>query len=236
MCFCCYVYCILQEYEFDIIFISLNHNLSPSYHPKIRIETRPFSDGNLDKLVSDLLETDWLQITGNLNLLIDIHQSCQLFISHLDALYCKNFPIKIKFISEKRMENRWVTPELKKLMFDKSVVFKKWKMGLISREENNAFRNKVNIEVRGAKNNFNKNSFSAARSDMRKNWKLIHDLMGSKNNKCITDKIVVDGREFSDPQDISNHFNNYFSSVASNLANQLPAPTTENPVFFWPVL
>ena len=39
-------------------------------------------------------------------------------------------------------------------MFDKSVVFKIWKMGLISKEENNAFRNKVNIEVHGAKNNF----------------------------------------------------------------------------------
>ena len=101
----------------------------------------------------------------------------------------KNIRCLIKFMSEKRMENRWVTPELKKLMFDKSVVFKKWKMGLISREENNAFRNKVNIEVRGAKNNFNKNSFSAARSDMRKNWQLIHDLIGSKTIKVLLIKL-----------------------------------------------
>ena len=84
-------------------------------------------------------------------------------------------------------------------------------MGLISKEENNAYRNKVNIEVRGAKKNVNKNSFSAARSDIRKNWQLIHDLMGFKKNKGITDKIVVNGSEFSDLQNISNHFNRYFS-------------------------
>ena len=177
---------------------------------------------------ADLLATDWNQLYTVDNLPTDIHDSCRIFMSQLDYLYCKNFPLKIKYISSKRNKNRWLTPDLKKLMSQKSIVYKKSHLGLISREESNSFRNRVNMLVRKAKSDYYKNSFSAARSDMKKNWSLIHDLIGSKQKKSHIDKIIVDNNVYSDPQDISNVFNEYFSTVATNLANELPSHTTEN--------
>ena len=63
---------------------------------------------------------------------------------------------------------------------------------------------------------------------MKKNWSLIHDLIGSKQKRLHFDKIVVDDCEYSDPQDVSDVFNEYFSSVATNLAHELPSHATEN--------
>ena len=138
--------------------------------PNLFNKSRPVTDASMEKLTNDLLNTDWnrLNFTDN-NSPADIHISCQQFISYLDSTYCKNFPLKIKYLSQKRLINRWVTPELKKLMAEKSIVFKNFKLGFVSREENNSFRNRVNIEVRKAKNEYFKNCFGSARCDMKNN-------------------------------------------------------------------
>ena len=138
---------------------------------KHRFVTRPFSETRLLSLRRDLDLINWdeLLFSGS----DDIDLACKKIVSKLDALYCKHFPKKIKYISYKRMNNPWLSPQLKKLLNKKSSFFKLFKLGLISKSENNRMRNYVNCEVRKAKRNYYQRSFDKAKNDMKKSWNLI---------------------------------------------------------------
>ena len=203
-------------------FYSLNLNLFSSNLSKIIIKTRPYSNSNLERLKNELSNTNWDLICNLSETPFDVHYSCKNFTNHLDTLYQKYFPLKTKHISEKRKNNPWLNADLKKLINKKSEAYKKFKLGLISREENNSIRNRVNILTRKAKNDYFKNCFSAARSDMRKNWGFIRSLMGVKLKTKKIENITVDNNEYNNPADIAEQFNEYFSSIATNLADKLP--------------
>ena len=47
----------------------------------------------------------------------------------------------------------------------------------------------------------------------------------------IIDKIAIDGHVYSDPTGVANQFNNYFCSIADDIAAELPA-TTGMPVSY----
>ena len=79
---------------------------------KIKIETRPFSESNLYKLVENLNEINWDQILDY----NDVEKSISEFSNKLDELYKKCFPLKTKFISPKRHKNKWITQDVKKLI------------------------------------------------------------------------------------------------------------------------
>ena len=47
-------------------------------------------------------------------------------------------------------------------------------------------------------------------------WKTFKEL-GATNNKCTTDTILVDGKEYTDPLETVNEFNRFFVNVAFKL-------------------
>ena len=68
-----------------------------------------------------------------------------------------------------------------------------------------------------------KKSQSACSNNSRNTWKTLNSLIRYKN----TSKDVIlnhDGSTVSDPPDIAEVFNNYFSNVASNLDSNIPHP------------
>lgn len=199
-------------------FLCQNHISFHTNDEKICIKTRPFSDENLHALNNDLINTDWNAIFNP-----DIHQFCRNFMSHIDKLYVKNFPLKIKYISQKRLNKPWIDADLKKMINKKSSYFKSYKLGFISREESNIVRNEVNKKVLKARNDYFKSSFTAAKSDMGKTWKLIRKLMGSKTKNANIEKINHNNMTYTEPVKIAEAFNDYFVSVASNLVEQLPS-------------
>ena len=93
--------------------------------------------------------------------------------------------------------------------------------GVISREENNRIKNEVNHMVNKAKHNYFMNSLKAYRNNMRKSWKLLHDLMGKKKSKTEIMKILDENNEIEDSQEIVNKFADFFSYVGVNLDNNL---------------
>ena len=209
-------------------FLNFSHNFKfPD--EKIRIETRPYSDINFNSLCNDLIITNWDSVLANAENLLDPNDSCVNFIKHVDELYCKNFPRKIKFISQKRKKSPWFTSEIKQLIDKKSKAFKQLRLGQISTEANNLIRNEVNQAVRTAKANFYQSAFSQSNNNMKKNWNLLKNLLGTNKTKNEIEKIAVDGHEYTDPTGVADQFNNYFCSIADDIAAELP-PVTGMPV------
>ena len=205
-------------------FLNFSHNFKFP-NKKIRVETRPYSVTNFNSLWNDLSITNWDSVLVNAENLLDPNDSCLNFIKHLDELYCKNFPRKIKFISEKRKKSPWFTSEIKKLIDKKSKAFMQLRLGLISIEANNMIRNEVNQAVRSAKATFYQSAFRQSNNNMKKNWNLLKSLLGTNKTKNDIEKITVDGHMYSDPTGVANQFNNYFCSIADDIAAELPTVT-----------
>ena len=94
------------------VFCTFKYPNNFSDNEKIKIESRPFSEANLLKLVTELDNTDW-------DLLLDYNDpenSIDIFSEKLNSLYVKCFPLKIKYISQKRLKNKWITQEVKLLI------------------------------------------------------------------------------------------------------------------------
>ena len=199
----------------------------PCNGEKIKIVSRPFSDENLNQLVSNLNNINWDEILD----LNDPDKSLNIFSDKLNSLYTQHFPLKIKYVSEKRLKNKWITHDVKLLINKKSEACKKKRNGLISKEENNRIKNQVNHAVNKAKHNYFVNSLNAYQNNMKKSWTLIHDLMGKNKSKNEITKILNGNDEIDDINDISNSFANFFSEVGTKLDDNL-AHTSISPLSY----
>ena len=102
----------------------LVHNLS-NVSDSSRISFRSQKVENYDKFVMHLSRLDWSgELIGDLSNLVES------FVSKLDHLYCRNFPLQTKHISKKCMAKPWLSPELLKLIKAKSLYFKLSRVGI----------------------------------------------------------------------------------------------------------
>ena len=213
-------------------FIFFHHRIKQQKNDRILIKSRPFSDNNMGSFINDVNNVNWDEVLLGNDDYLNIHNSCLNFCTHLDEIYCKNFPLKTKYVSEKRISKPWLNGNLKKLINKKSEYLKKFRLGLISKETNNLVRNEVNCATRAAKNNFYRDAYNTANNDMKKSWAITRKLLGVDNKKQNVAKLIIDDVEYTDPSNIADHFNNYFSSVADQLDALLPPTDTYTPTGF----
>ena len=69
--------------------------------------------------------------------------------------------------------------------------------------------------------------FNRCRSDIRKTWKNIRNLMGTKESKCKIYSLVINDETIHENKDIANSFNEYFSGIALDLQRQMPPPVDD---------
>ena len=67
----------------------------------------------------------------------------ELFCAKLNMFYCDSFPLKEKTVSNKKSINLWCTPAIENLLSIKSKYFNLLKLGIVTKNENNLFKNKV---------------------------------------------------------------------------------------------
>ena len=191
----------------------INKNSENELH---KISFRPFSEAKLENLKLKLRNTNWDLLLND-----NVDRSCNTFMEYIDQNYCKCFPLKHKYISNKRIEKPWITTPVKHLINEKSNYYKRMRAGLISKETNNVFKNKVNKEINLAKNIFYRNVFNRYNKDMRKTWELIRSLTGRSSNHEKIKSLIVNGENITDSECIAEKFNDFFTSIAVNLDSQL---------------
>ena len=196
-------------------FLSLNMNFSSNSKSKIKIISRPFNDQNFSSLQAEVSSTNWDELLVGLS----AEEAYNVFFIKINSLYCKHFPTKIKFISPKRAANPWLSPEIKTLINKKCEHFKLYKLGIISKNLNNQFKNKVNCAVRKARNKYFLDAFERSLGDIRKSWNIMKKLLGSGCKKNTIESIISSGNEYFVESDICNQFNEHFGSIATNLAS-----------------
>ena len=211
-----------------------NHNLDN----KVKITFRLDNDTNRNIFYEKMTGFNWQSLASP-----NIDTYLQNFTSKLNLFYCESFPLKIKYVSIKKLINPWCTPDIQNLISLKSKYFQLLKFGFVTHEENKNFKNKVKKIIEKCKIEYYKKEFSKAKHDIKKTWNLIRNLSGNINKKPIN-KIVQNGVEFSTSATISEAFNSHFNSIANELDSKIPPPEidplsyvsrNQNSIFLYPV-
>ena len=112
----------------------------------MKISFRCISDENRLNFANELREFNWDSVEN-----LDIDKYGERFVAVLNELYCKHFPLKTKYVPSKNNLNPWLTPHIRSILSAKSEYFSLFRMGFVTRIENNRFKNKVKRILNRAK-------------------------------------------------------------------------------------
>ena len=121
----------------------------------------------------------------------------------------KHAPIHLKRVRSKN--SPWITAGLKERVHNRGTLkIKAIKLNDLHDSANfKRMRNKVNTEIKAAKELFYNNKFTETNGDPSKTWQIIHDLTSLKAVNLLIREINLNGTSKS--SDLSNAFNDHFS-------------------------
>ena len=80
--------------------------------------------------------------------------------------------------------------------------------------------NITNKEIILTKQAYYQNSFNEHAGDSRKTWPTINELPSRKSGKTSVTSLKINGLTITDTREISNEFNNHFSTIGQKLASE----------------
>ena len=206
-------------------------SISSSVSPKF-VESRNFSKHNITVFNDALLRFNWSTVIN----CKDTQQSYNNFSDSFLALYDLHFPIsRFKFNKNYSRIEKWMSKgiltsrrekiRLSKLCFShptplNTIVFKK-------------YRNMYNKIVKVAKKMSYDRLFKKFQSNLSKTWQLIHEVINKKPKKESNtfSHLLINNCKVSDPFTIANEFNEFFTSIAQKIAEEI-LPTDKPPDLF----
>ena len=79
--------------------------------------------------------------------------------------------------------------------------------------------------IRNAKKLYYHQCFDKFKSDIKKKWSTIKDILNkNQNDKCFPNYFIINGTPVSDQTTIANEFNKYFTNIGPSLASQINYP------------
>ena len=158
---------------------------------------------------------EFLNLTGNPNHIWTEWKT--KFLQIVD----KHAPIRTKRVGSKN--SPWITADLKERMHNRDT----FKIKAIKSNDPldwanfKRMRDKINTEIEAAKKLFDSSKFIETNGDPRKTWQVINDLTSRKATSSLIREIKVN-ISLTESPDLSNTFNEHFSSIGPKLANGIP--------------
>ena len=84
-------------------------------------------------------------------------------------------------------------------------------------------RNKVNYTLKQLRKNYYTNKIEENKDNLKKTWQVTREAMGQGGKISSVDKVIVDGITVTDKEQIPDIFHDYFVSVGSKIADNIPA-------------
>ena len=203
-----------------------NLNIKDLLPKKHNLFKRDMSNFNKDDFILDLLEIDWnhtLQINNN-----DTNFSFNNFYQKVNGIIDNHLPLKK--ITKKELKQQfkpWITRGIIKAIKTRDQLFKKYinckneNKDLIHNEYKR-HRNRIVDLIRTSKKEYYQSYFSDNLNNMKKTWNGIKSLISISNNKSASPtSLNINNKLNTDPVDIANSFNDFFSTVGSKLAQNI---------------
>ena len=89
-------------------------------------------------------------------------------------------------------------------------------------------RNTINNNIKTSKASYYSNAFSQSKGNSRKTWQTINELTSRRTNNTTVKELKLNGSIFSNSSELSNAFNDHFSTIGPRLANEIPPNDNNN--------
>jgi len=151
----------------------------------------------------------------------DVDSSVQCVVDIFYDLYNKHCPLRKKSVSQKRLSKPWMNNELLLNVNRKHSLFRSYKRGETDFEAYRTFKNILKRRINHAKNCYYQYKFMS--NDYKTMWNTINSLNnGQTKKKCSGPPLdAFDGVAIHNDMDLSMHFNDYFSTIGSNLSGSI---------------
>ena len=157
---------------------------------------------------------------------LDPNAKFNRFMKIADTVVNKYLPLRPCTNKEqRRRENPWMTNAIFKSIKNKDkLYFIKMKYRLaINEQRYKQYRNYLNRIIRKAKKDYYITKLQASANKSKAIWSVINEILSKKRKRTEIKKIKTpNGQHTNDPQQIADAFNNYFCSIGSKLASEIP--------------
>ena len=181
---------------------------------------------------SDLQEIDW-DILTNIHK-EDTNESFNSFFLNFNALLDNLIPLKKVSIKRFKLKFKpWITSGILKSLKKRRDLHNRFirtksterKDFLYSRFK--VYRNMLVTLIRISKENYFNKYFSDNVKNLRETWKGIKNIIQMKNNTDSLPTCILDnGLPITEPSEIANSFNSYFSSIGETLQSKIKSSHT----------
>ena len=173
--------------------------------------------------IEDIINLDWVQLlnmgSGDLN------QSFDIFLSSINILLDKHAPFKkVKKKDAKLQSKPWISKGILCSIRKRYIIFRKMKKATnLTAKENlhskyKTYRNQIVALSRMSKKNYYAKFFQTNMGNIRKTWEGIKEIVNIKENATsIPNCIINNGKTITDPKEIANSFNSFFSSIGNKI-------------------
>ena len=195
----------------------------PSFHIESQpryVTKRIYSDANIRKF-NDLLQSyDWNQVYE----INDTQSAYSLFHEKFQQAYLQSFPMKT-FKINYRNRKPWLTNALKNCIKKKNKLYVKNKRYPTTNTEliYKRYKKYLNSILYKAEQSHYENLFNSYKSNMKKSWELIVEIINRKSSKktskgkfTSSDGVPLRGK------DVADNFNDFFVNVGPTLASKIP--------------
>ena len=147
---------------------------------------------------------------------------CTIFTHVLDSV------APLKEVRIKQRSEPWMTHDILVNIRERDSLLRKFKKNNETEyyESYCKLRNKVQRDIKAAKQNYIFNKIEDNKNDSKKLWESLKEL-GYQNKSKVAAKIVLDfeGRRCYENKEVASHFNTFFTEVATKLVSELPNPS-----------
>ena len=191
-------------------------------HEKVSIKFRNRSEHNRELFFHKVFNFDWNLVKND-----DLNLYVSDLMHKMNEIFCDSFPLMTKLISKKRLSKPWITNEILDLINLKSTSFTLFRRNLISQSFNNSLKNRINSAVRKAKTDYYSRKFNAFKTNLRRTWEMIRQVLSLSKNRNTVKAILFNNTEVFDELEISNLFNNFFCNIPLELDSNIPVSSID---------
>ena len=189
-------------------------------------KVREFSDDNKTEFRSLLDNVNWNELFYEDN----PERAFNVFESNIDECYEKSFPyIEKKFTKQNSPREPWMTTAILESRKTRNKLAAKKSKNPTEENINRfkSFNKEYRSLIRKAKSLHYEGKFQEYSKCIKRTWSTINELLNvKKSSHNIPDVFIDNGRVYSGMQEITEGFNDFFSSIGSNLASEIPPSET----------
>ena len=197
--------------------------------PPPTVESRNFSEENLNKFKTNLSNLQWEGVLS-----ADSTQTAfDVFISDLTSLYDIHFPIvKKKFNKKFHYYEKWMSKGLLISRLNKiqlgNLSLKTPSIANLNNYKN--YRNLYNKTLRAGKKLYFHSELKANHNNQKNTWNLLNLALNRTRKANSLNSLKIENVDVNDPKIMAEHFNLFFATVAEKIASQIhPAPDPPPP-------